>query len=121
MEYLQQGHVSEKTDTYAFGVVLCELLTGLPAADYDKGEWLATTMPDPLADAERLLPPLLDARLGGAREAAVVNLRLVDQGTVLRVARVAPPARAVASALTRYRAVCSSMTTKSPSAVTFHT
>ena len=63
-EYTMMGRVSEKTDTFAFGVVLCELLTGLPAADYDKGEWLATTMPEPLADAERLLPPLLDTRLG---------------------------------------------------------
>ena len=59
------GQVSEKTDTFAFGVVLCELLTGLPPADYEKGEWLATTMPKPLADAEQLLPPLLDTRLGG--------------------------------------------------------
>ena len=59
------GQVSEKTDTFAFGVVLCELLTGLPPADYEKGEWLATKMPEPLADAEQLLPPLLDKRLGG--------------------------------------------------------
>jgi hypothetical protein len=28
MEYLQSGHVSEKTDAFAFGVVLIELLTG---------------------------------------------------------------------------------------------
>jgi serine/threonine protein kinase len=30
LEYLQLGHVSEKTDAYAFGVVLLELLTGEP-------------------------------------------------------------------------------------------
>jgi len=30
LEYLQLGHVSEKTDAYAFGVVLLELLTGKP-------------------------------------------------------------------------------------------
>ena len=30
LEYLQLGHVSEKTDSYAFGVVLLELLTGKP-------------------------------------------------------------------------------------------
>ena len=51
------------------GAVLCEVLTGLPPADYDKGEWLATKMPEPLADAEQLLPPLLDARLGGGDSA----------------------------------------------------
>jgi serine/threonine protein kinase len=64
-EYTHFGHVSEKTDAFAFGVVLCELLTGLPPADHDAGEMLATTMPQVLADAERLLPPLLDKRIGG--------------------------------------------------------
>ena len=64
-EYTHLGHVSEKTDAFAFGVVLCELLTGLPPANHDAGEMLATTMPRPLADAERLLPPMLDKRIGG--------------------------------------------------------
>ena len=44
MEYLQMGHVSEKTDTFAFGVVLCELLTGKPPADYASAQTLAGAM-----------------------------------------------------------------------------
>ena len=88
--------------TFAFGIVLCELLTGcvaawacaccmpaltysrrclfppllfacvpfystsrLPPANHSKGELLATAMPKVLADAQLLLPPLLDQRLGG--------------------------------------------------------
>ena len=59
------GQVSEKTDTFAFGVVLCELLTGLPPADYDQGEMLAAKMFQLLQDdVERALPPLLDGSAG---------------------------------------------------------
>ena len=65
MEYLQQGHVSEKTDTFALGVVLCELLTGDPPTNHESGEMLATTMYfEVLADAEAALPPRLDTQLG---------------------------------------------------------
>ena len=63
LEYLQSGHVSEKTDAFAFGVVLCELLTGEGPANYEKGEMLSAKMYAPLEyDPERQLPPLLDAR-----------------------------------------------------------
>jgi len=58
-EYTNLGQVSEKTDTFAFGVVLCELLTGEGPA------MLSANMMAPLDDAKRALPPLLDKRLGG--------------------------------------------------------
>jgi serine/threonine protein kinase len=68
MEYLQSGHVSEKTDTFAFGVVLCELLTGDGAvSDYATGEMLSAKMYAPMQDPEQLLEPLLDTRLSGGR------------------------------------------------------
>ena len=63
-EYVQLGHVSEKTDSFAFGVVLLELLTGERPADYEMGEMLSQKMYEPLQDAERELPPLLDGRAG---------------------------------------------------------
>jgi len=59
-EYIMHGQVSEKTDTFAFGVVLCELLTGEGPA------MLSAKMMEPLDDAERKLPPLLDTHIGGS-------------------------------------------------------
>ena len=85
------GRVSEKTDTFAFGVVLCELLTGLPPADYDKGEMLAVSMFQLLADgggggggAARLLPPLLDTRLGSGGGSGWPLSRALALGGVAR-------------------------------------
>jgi hypothetical protein len=75
--------VSEKTDTFAFGVVLLELLTGKPAVNEETNEFLYSEMqevlqqvvaPQPLSvsvsfissssPVMRLLP-LLDAAAGG--------------------------------------------------------
>jgi serine/threonine protein kinase len=83
------GQVSDKTDTYAFGVVLCELLTGLLPVD-GQGEVLATTMASVLADAKRKLPPLLDKRTGrgeGWPMARALALgRVAEQCIEMRVA-----------------------------------
>ena len=63
-EYMQMGHVSPKTDTYAYGVVLLELLSGLPAADPVTRQTLANTMGAVVEDPKRLLKGALDARAG---------------------------------------------------------
>jgi serine/threonine protein kinase len=58
-QYLQSGHVSEKTDTFAFGVVLLELLTGRPPYDEDLGP-LHTSSYLMLCDPARCLGAALD-------------------------------------------------------------
>jgi serine/threonine protein kinase len=87
MEYLQSGHVSEKTDTYAFGVVLCELLTGKPPFDSGTGELLAAQMQQMLQVQQPeavLLPQLLDARAGAwPRGGAAMELARTAQRCML--------------------------------------
>ena len=63
-EYLVDGQVSEKTDGYAFGVVLLELLTADPPAQSGTRKPLALTMAKALDNPERDLPRLLDRNAG---------------------------------------------------------
>ena len=65
-EYAQLGQVSEKTDTFAYGVVLLELLTGKPPYDDDSGEVLHQYAYDMLCDPPGRLAPLLDRRVPAA-------------------------------------------------------
>ena len=63
-EYAIQGHVSEKTDAFAFGVVLLELLTSKPPSTGERTQCLYSELAPVLSDAEAQLPPLLDRRAG---------------------------------------------------------
>jgi serine/threonine protein kinase len=63
-EYVMSGHVSEKTDTFALGVVLLELLTAMPPSNRETNDFLHIELSHQLRDAEAALPPLLDRRAG---------------------------------------------------------
>ena len=98
-EYIQSGRVSAKTDTYAFGVVLLQMLTGKPPFHPQTRETLVNELAPALADPERLFAPHLDGRAGawdtgaGCALAAIAN-RCADMRVDHRCA-VAEVARAI--------------------------
>jgi serine/threonine protein kinase len=78
-EYAISGHVSEKTDTFALGVVLLELLTGRAPVD-EANEFLYVAMDAMLEEPEQLLPGLLDAQLAPTREKKKAKKAKKSQG-----------------------------------------
>ena len=101
MEYMQSGHVSEKTDTYAFGVVLCELMSSKPPFNSDTCQMLAAEMQQllPLQPAAAMLPQLLDARAGAWPRGAAMELARIARLCVSAFARERCTVRDVIHAL----------------------
>jgi hypothetical protein len=70
-EYLMAGHISEKTDTFAYGVMLLELLTGRPPYDEETDSLLHMNSMELMCDPQHRLAPVLDARVPLGAWAAV--------------------------------------------------
>ena len=83
LEYLTRGHVSEKTDTFAFGVVVLELLTGAKAVNRNTGELLSLAMYAILGESKKALEAVLDKRAGNTWSTADVK-KAHALGTIAR-------------------------------------
>lgn len=79
-EYAYTLRVNEKSDTYSFGVVLLELVTGKPPVDPEFGDkdlvkWVCTTMDHKGADA--VIDPRLDSQHYSQEIARVLHIALL--------------------------------------------
>ncbi|KAK4750563.1 hypothetical protein SAY87_004045 [Trapa incisa] len=75
-EYIATGHLYIKSDVYGFGVVLLELLTGLPALDQNRpsGSHSLVDWAKPSLSEKRKLKKIVDPRLEGRYPSKAVVL-----------------------------------------------
>ncbi|EPS65921.1 hypothetical protein M569_08852 [Genlisea aurea] len=99
-EYFMYGHVSEKVDVYAFGVVLLELLSGRRAIGLESlVTWAKLRLEKGGGDYKSLLDPNLDAKSSGVDESEKQRMGLAASLCLTRAVRLRPKMRQVLNVL----------------------
>ncbi|KAL2551178.1 Protein kinase superfamily protein [Forsythia ovata] len=92
LEYVATGHLYLKSSVYGFGVVLLEMLTGLPVLDYNRpiGQQNLVVYAKPFLSQKRKLMSIMDARMDGqyfskaALQASQLTLRCLESEPIKR-------------------------------------
>ncbi|KAL2551215.1 Protein kinase superfamily protein [Forsythia ovata] len=107
-EYIATGYLHVKSDVYGFGVVLLEMLTGLPVLDYKRpiGQRDLVFYAKPFLSQKRKVMSIMDARMDGqysskaALQASQLTLRCLESEPIKR-----PSIKEVVEALEQIAAI----------------
>ncbi|XP_028913865.1 interleukin-1 receptor-associated kinase 4 isoform X1 [Ornithorhynchus anatinus] len=68
------GEITPKSDIYSFGVVLLEIITGLPAVDEQRDPQLLLNIKDEIEDEEKTIESYIDTKMNDWDSTSVENM-----------------------------------------------
>ncbi|KAM8979165.1 interleukin-1 receptor-associated kinase 4 isoform 2-T2 [Sarcophilus harrisii] len=69
-----RGEITPKSDIYSFGVVLLEIITGLPAVDEQREPQLLLDIKEEIEDEEKHIEDYIDAKMNDVDSTSVENM-----------------------------------------------